>query len=110
MLHYEAITFAADFVVQPCSYPSCSGVRTASIRTRYTAISLPWRKRNENDPVLLFRGVKLPLASVQNPMRSLLVTFMLRNIERRDLGVHRRVRTEHADDELAKVEENGVDV
>ncbi len=43
-------------------------------------------------------------------MRSLLVTFVLRNIERRYLGVHRRVRTEHADDELAKVEENGVDV
>ncbi len=56
MIHYEAITFAADFVVQPCSHPSYSGVHTADIRTRYTAISLPQRKRSEYDPVLLFWG------------------------------------------------------
>ncbi len=55
MLHYEAITFAADFVVQPCPHPSYSGVRSASIRTKCTVISLPWCKRNEYDPVLLFR-------------------------------------------------------
>ncbi len=106
MIHYKAITFAADFVVQPCPHPSCSCIRTANIRTRYTAINLPRRKRNEYDPVLLFRGLG---GSGYRIQCDLYWSHSCCEISKEGTSVFIGVRTEHADDELAKVEENGVD-